>query len=280
MSVALRICAAAMALFGLGGMVVAQTTPPPLADMTLDLGQRGRADPDARRIAVTLTRGVRSGRDLSSHALRATRARMVKGQTVGTDALRALADAGDGVAALRLIKRLDAEGRDPAPRNVAHYYGVAASTGRVVGLHGLVRTLKRVDPGATGAARLTRFKNIVMAYARAGNSVAIAAMMEFHDTGRPFGPLPDEIAKLAASGRGGAEVIALQLAGEMIQTGWDDAEVLGEARGLLQAARESNSIRVKLIAGNFLPVLETRIAELDPVSAVVPLAGTEQEQGE
>ena len=251
---ALLISASVMA-----GPVVAQSSAP----LLLDLTGLGTHDETERRRAVTLTRGVRSGRDLKTHELRIARDRMVKDQSVSADNLRALADAGDGIAALRLIKRLDAEGRDAAPANLAHYYGIAASTGRVTGLFGLVRTLERVDPSSTSQARLKLLKSIVVAYARAGNPVASAAMMRFHLAERPFGPMPDEITRLATSARGtGNAVIALQLAGELIQTGWENPAALAQAEIYLTRALKSESVRIKLIAGNFLPVLKVRIQTL------------------
>ncbi|WP_126623148.1 hypothetical protein [Oceaniglobus ichthyenteri] len=253
----------------LAGMIAATLALPVLADPApplLDLTRLGGYDAEARKISVTLTRGVRSGRDLPTQSLRTTRERMVDDLPVTIDALRALADAGDGIAALRLIAQLEEEGHSAAPENLAHYYGLAASTGRVVGLFGLVRTLKQVDPAKAGPARLRMLQDIVMAYAKAGNPVASAAMMEFHRTGHPFGPMPGAIAELATAGQGKSNaVIALQLAGDLIQTGWDDPAALARAQTHLRAAETADSVRIKLIAGNLLPVLAARIQTLSPV---------------
>ncbi len=241
------------------GPATAQSSPP----MMLDLTRLGENDPKARRIAVTMTPGLRSGSDLKHDFLRRARDRMVQGKTVPTDLMQALADAGDGVAALHLAQQLEARGNTVPARDVAHYFGIAAATGRVAGLIGLVRTLKRIDPAATNPKRVQRLKEIVLAYAMAGNSVASAAMMEFHLAGHPFGPMPEEIASLATQGRGaGGALIALQLASDLVQTRWDDPTALTRAQSYLRLAVRSDSVRVKLIAGNLLPVLGARIASL------------------
>ena len=243
-----------------GGGVFAQSYPP----VTLDLTGLGANDPEARKIAVTLAPGIRSNHDLKEPNLRSARTKMIDGEAVATDALRALADAGDGIAALRLIAQLRDEGHTAAPENLAHYYGIAATTGRVAGLSGLVRTLDQVDPAATTPARLALLKTIVMAYAQAGNSIAAAGMMRFHLSQRPFGAMPQDITRLAKEGQSkGNAVIALQLAGDLIQMNWDDAAALTQAQGYLRAAADATtSVRVQLITGNLLPVLEARIHTL------------------
>ncbi|UWQ17945.1 hypothetical protein [Jannaschia sp. M317] len=258
--VAWMIAAAALTLAVATGAVGAQTlTPAPV----IDLSRLGGPDSDARRITVTLTPGIRSGRELRSASLKDTRRRLSQDQPVTRDALRALADAGDGMAALHLARQFDAEGLRVNPANLAHYYGMAAATGRLGGLFGLVDTLKRVDPEQTSEARLAMLKRTVLAYAQAGNSVAIEALAGFHSTGRPFGPLDADLQALATTGAGqGAALIALQLASDRMQTGWNDAQALTEAQGYLRAASSSKSVRVQLLAVNLLPLLQTRLSEL------------------
>ncbi|WP_371156017.1 hypothetical protein [Jannaschia sp. 2305UL9-9] len=231
----------------------------------LNLARMGVADAEARRVSVTLVPGVRSSADLKDARLIETRRRLARDQPVTLQDLRALADAGDGNAALHLPRRMEAEGIAAEPANLAHYYGLAAATGRVGGLFGLVRILPAIDPDQTSAARLDLLRKTLMAYAIAGNSVAIDAVIRFDRTGHPFGPMPDDIARLARDGRGrGAATVALHLAGDLMQRQWDDPDALSLALGYLQTASDAPSMRVRLIAGNMLPVVEDRIRDLSP----------------
>jgi len=262
---ALRVTVSAWIIAVLGlvafadGSALAQSAP----QITLDLTRLVGNEAEARRIAVTVIRGVRSGRDLPTQHLRNARARMVKGRSIPIADLRALADAGDGVAALRLIRRIEDGDYQVTPGDLAHYYGIAAATGRVVGLTGVVRLLARIDREDIDPKRLRILKDIVMAYAMAGNSVAVRAMMGFHIAERPFGPIPDDMLRLAERARGiGRDVIALQLASDLIQSDWDDAAALTRARGYLHDAAQSRSVRVTLIAANLLPVLNARLQTL------------------
>ncbi|RVT82575.1 hypothetical protein DXV76_15130 [Rhodobacteraceae bacterium CCMM004] len=231
----------------------------PPAPGALDLGRMLAADPEARKIRVVLTPGITSNRDLTDPVLQAARKRMFQGGAVSPRALQALADLGDGNAALRLIKRLEAAGADTPPATIAHYYGIAAATGRVSGLNGLVRTLRDLDPTTTSAARLAVLRDIVVAYAAAGNSTAAAAVVEFAAAGRPFGPMDDAIQDLADRGN---PLIALNRANALIQGGWDTADDLTRAQSYLKAVSQTAPVRAQTFARTMIPVLDARIAVL------------------
>ncbi|GIT91565.1 hypothetical protein JANAI62_20220 [Jannaschia pagri] len=226
----------------------------------LDLSRLASHDPAARRIAVTIAPSIQSAADLSSPALIETRRRMARKQPVTIDALRALADAGDGIAALALARRFVEEQRRVRPENLAHYFGLAAATGRVGGLIGLTEVLDKIAPDTASPARMALLKRTVVAYARAGNPIAVDALLRFDRTGRPFGPLDEDLERLLTDARDAARTqIALHLASAALDAGWDDPTRLIEADRYLAVAETVGPVTTKAAIGNLRSLIAVRL---------------------
>lgn len=244
-----------LVILSLGGAASAQSGDAPRLDLHRLLPDTG----GAASVRVALAPGLKSTRDLADPALQAARKRMFDGDPVSVADLRALADRGDPNAAMRLIETLAAQGIAADPANIAHYYGIAASTGRLDGLYRLMDTLDGLRAGDLSAARAAHLKKIVTAYAAAGNPKAADALLRYHETGHPFGAIPDTIAALA---RAGNEAAVLDIVSAQMQTGWRDAETLRLTQFFLKAASQSDSVRVQLFSQTMLSVLDDRIASL------------------
>ena len=236
----------------------------PATAQVVDLGTGGSsADPEAKRIAVELAPGLRSTRDLPWN-LQQARRRLIDGQTVSMTDLRQMADRGDGFASYRFAERLMETGNPDLADDAAHYYGMAAATGRAGAIFGLVKAVDAIkDVDAVPPRRLDVIRDILLAYARAGNSRAIDAVLQYHLDGVPFGSFGDDVESLVLAGSGdGAGAVSLQLATALLQQPDPTREELERARDYLERAQASESMRTVLIAGNLLPGVETALAAL------------------
>ncbi len=165
--------------------------------------------------------GVQRTTDLQDPALRDLRQRMIAGRTLTDAQLRALADAGDGLAAFRYADRLDqAAEAEPARALLSrvHYYALATYTGRDFAASRLVAALDFVvaEAVALSPARAKAAEDALLVAARRGNAAAALALGRFYAAGVPFGPQPEKARDLlvaaAESGGPGASRAALNLA--------------------------------------------------------------------
>ncbi|WP_422049401.1 hypothetical protein [Shimia sp.] len=209
---------------------------------------------------VSLVTGLKNSTDLPTPELIDARRALVAGSHVSPSKIRALADLQDGFAAYRFAQYLEAKSDPDLAADVAHYYGIAAATGRGGALRGMVQALQEIDPERTSEGRLQSLKAVFLAYLRAGNSHALKVVVGFHISEKPFGPLGDDIEKIVQlNGAPGAGPIALQLASVTLQT--KDAELadLERARAYLEIARASPSLSVRATAVNLIPVAESAL---------------------
>ncbi|MDX8354905.1 hypothetical protein [Cognatiyoonia sp. IB215182] len=213
------------------------------------------------RITVVMTPGITSWLDLPSEDLVTTRRRLAQGQSVSTTRLRRLADLGDGFAALRYAQRLDEAGA-ANPADIAHYYGMAAATGRGGAIMNMIRYLDQVDPADVSPQRLALLRSIVIAYANAGNSVAAEALVRYHWRQVPFGPLYDEVEIVLArlDGELGA-ALSLDHSVAILQDRQRSKQDLLNVQAYLATARQSTSLETRLVAQNLEPVLQGALAE-------------------
>lgn len=172
---------------------------------------------------------VTETRDLPTWALQRARRRMLAGERISYDDMRALADHGDGLASFRYANRLMDLDRPDLLSAAALYYATAAYTGRDYAIGPLVRLLTRRDIPFT-EARLRHLETALRAFALRGNEQAIDALTGFYSTGHPFGLQPERAAELqrdlAAAGNAEAalDLIMQVMAGRGIVAERDEIE--------------------------------------------------------
>ena len=216
------------------------------------------------RITVQLVRGIRSSAELPTEELIAARRALANGGRISTVQLRALADLGDGFAALRFAQWLDQQGDAVPAIDVAHYYGMAAATGRGGSIANLIKALDVIPPDDLGPRRTEVMKDVILAYAHAGNSDAVDAVFRYHDRGTPFGSLEAELTEIVDKARGGnAAELALKLAVIKLRAPGTTAADLEKTQALLQTAMTASSLTTLVTAQNLLPVLEDAMLELE-----------------
>lgn len=125
--------------------------------------------------------------DLPTLSLQQARRRMLAGQSISFEDMRALADHGDGLAAFRYANRLMELERPDLLSAAALYYAAAALTNRDYAVEPLIRLLRREDV-AFSEARLRHLENVLRTLADSGNEPATTALMSFYNSGHPFGP--------------------------------------------------------------------------------------------
>jgi len=240
------------------------------------------ADVDAARITVRMTPGITSSRQLGSPALVAARRALGAGEFVPFSSIRELADRGDGFAALRFAQALENLDTEVALADIAHYYGVAAATGRGGALNGLIRVLDQIDSDDLSDERSAILKNIVITYTLAGNSRALDAVLRYNLRQEPFGALDEELhnvldEKLSDVVEGenddGTARLALQLAVSIMRNPASTTEDLNRAEGYVEIAVAAPALQTQLMAENVSTLLEAELqgrAELSEASLELP----------
>ncbi|MEL6466543.1 MAG: hypothetical protein AAFQ58_16375 [Pseudomonadota bacterium] len=212
---------------------------------------------EGARISVKVEPGLRSDKRLRSAALRQARADLHAGDPVMAPDLRALAEAGDGLAAQRYVRVLEASGT-AAPSDLAYFAAVAVGTGRIWTLDTMVRAMHRLDPATEPKARINKYISVLYPHAWAGNPVALQAVVDFNGAGRLFGPLSERTrqrildqARVQGDGRLelGLAVALLERSEAMARPDPDD---LIQAQELLQRAEASDHLAVQTTAKNLL----------------------------
>lgn len=200
---------------------------------------------------------VRKTRDLPTAALRAARKKMISGAVMGPSALRGLADAGDGLAAFRYAKLLQEQGTPDPTGAAAHYYAIAAYTGRAFAVAPLARLLKAEGAGYS-ASRLTHGLNAMTVQALSGNPVAATLLGQMYAEGVPFGyDLAKAETYLGMSSGGGSPKAVLQLGVALLSDPEDAASGHPGARSALTLAAAGDDLAVRVTAENLLRLIET-----------------------
>lgn len=128
--------------------------------------------------------------DLPTFELQQARRRMLAGEPISWNDMRALADYGDGLAAFRFARRIEEQGDPALLSDAAFYYANAAFTNRDYAVGPLVRILQRRDVEFS-PRRLEHIENALRARALAGDEKAIKALTDFYVSGHPFGRQPE-----------------------------------------------------------------------------------------
>ena len=227
--------------------------------LVLSLGQSARAGPDPAQLVkvdFVFDNKITHTLDLPTLDLQTARKSMVTGQKVSSDQLRALADAGDGLAAYRYAKLLQASAKPAKTGAAAHYYAIAAYTGRAFAVGPLAKLLV-AEGESYGPKLLKQCKNALTIQAMSGNAHAAQALGQMYSTGAPFGrDLPQAQHFLAMAGQSdpaAAMKLALVLLSDPTDAALDHA---GARAALTLAAQGTTSLSAKVTALNLLHLLD------------------------
>lgn len=199
---------------------------------------------------------VRKTRDLPTAALQRTRKKMNSGAEMSPKELQSLADAGEGLAAFRFAKYLE-DRAEPDPRGIAaHYYAIAAYTGRAFAVPPLARLLKE-DGADYGESRLRHGLNAMTVQALSGNTVAATLLGQMYAKGSPFGyDLIKAETYLGMSKGGGSPKAILQLGVALMSDPADAATGHTGARSALTLAAAGEDLSVRVTAENLLRLID------------------------
>jgi hypothetical protein len=149
--------------------------------------------------------------------LKDLRKSMLKGKDLSDRELQTLADAGEGLAAARYAKRLEAR-KDPAfLDDAAHYYSIAVYMDRDFALPRLI-ALVAAPNAEFSPARLRNLRAVLERATRDGNPVAVAGLAKLLLDGVPFGvDVPRARELLLVAAQAGDTDSAVELALSYIQ---------------------------------------------------------------
>ena len=228
----------------------AQTAAETAADAVLALFPAPAA---ARRISVTVDKGLTRTASLPTAALRQTRRDMLAGKVIADADLRALADRRDGRAAQDHVRRLLKAGTG-APSDIAYYGSIAVASGRIWTLPDAVRAMLVLDPATEPHARVSQYAAMLYPHAWAGNALALDALIALNGAGRLFGPMSEKtrLRVLAASRKAGDGRVALQMAMAALR---DPADPVA-ARLWLTEAQAASHLGIRTAAAALLARLD------------------------
>lgn len=148
-----------------------------------------RPSVETKGISVEVVAGRSSMSGLSA-TLRAARSAMHEGGAVEPDLLRQLAERGDGLAALRYVRVLQADPASSAS-DMAYFSALAVQTGRGYLLDEMLDAMDLLDPATEPRNRVNTYIAALYPQAWAGNAIALDAVYRFNGDGRLFGALSD-----------------------------------------------------------------------------------------
>ncbi len=231
--------------------------------MTLPLGavaaptpwQMFRADA-VTRVEFVFDNAVRRTNNLPTAALRAARRQMLSGGYISGGDLRDLADHGDGLAAFRYAKLIEEKGAPDPTGGAAHYYAIAAYTGRAFAVRPLARLLMQ-DGSTYSESRLTHCLNAMTVQALSGNAVAATLLGQMYSDGAPFGrDLAQAQVFLGMVDSAVSSQAALQLGVALMSDPADTAAGHVGARSALGLAASGDDLSVRVTAENLLRLID------------------------
>jgi TPR repeat protein len=230
------------------------------------------AEPEGRVLApiAVFDDRVTETRDLPSLELQQARRRMIAGEQISWDMMRALADHGDGLAAFRLAERIEGLNDPSLLSDAAFYYATAAYTNRDYAVGPLVRILKRQDVEFS-PRRLEHLETALRALALSGDEKAAKALTDFYMTGRPFGRQPERALEfrldLAEAGNADAAMaLVLEALSGSGPVPLDEAQV----QRLLETVEASDDLGLRTTAQNLRRMRGLETASAAPAAPVPP----------
>jgi hypothetical protein len=216
-------------------------------------------DLESSQISVKVRPGLKSTRNLPSSSLRKARLSMLAKQVVSDENLRALAEYGDGLAALKYVRLLVSryKGQDEPASDIAYYAAIAVGSGRVWPLRDMISAMRHLNPKTEPKKRVREYIAVLYAHAWAGNTMALDAMVEFNGVGLLFGAMSDatRVKIMAQSKVNGNGRVELQLAVRLMIESEHAAEETELAQTYLVQASGSDNLAIKTTAKNLLLLL-------------------------
>ncbi len=209
------------------------------------------------RVDFVFDNAVRQTNDLPTAALRAARRQMISGEPISSADLQALADQGDGLAAFRYAKLVQEMETPDLTGSAAHYFAIAAYTGRAFAVAPLARLLKEEGMGYS-ESRLTHGLNAMTVQALSGNADAAILLGEMYAEGVPFGRDLGQAQHFLGMADGGGSLQAVLNLGLALMT--DPTDVAAGHVGALSAlgvAAAGDDLAVRVTAENLLRLIET-----------------------
>ncbi|TFL16188.1 hypothetical protein [Jannaschia formosa] len=232
-------------------------------------------DPDPALVVPVQDRRVTETLDLPTWRLQQVRRRMLRGQRISFDDMRALADLGDGLASWRYANRLMALEDPDLHSAAALYYATAAYTGRDYAVRPLVRLLERRDVNIN-EARLRHLENALRSWALRGNEVAQEALISFYASGHPFGRHPERAREFRRElALAGDLEAAMALVIEAMSSGEVETR-RAELIELLDVVIESEELGMRTTAINLRTMLEAVPDRLADAAETAPVEETEE----
>ncbi|MEO9684891.1 MAG: hypothetical protein ABJF86_10690 [Tateyamaria sp.] len=252
--VAVALISLLSTVFGLPALAQTQTSPiiPNLI----------APDASTNLVSVTVDRGLTSAKQLRSADLRRLRTRFHEGGDVSSSELRALANAGDGLAAQRYVRILQTNDGANAS-DIAFFSAIAVGTGRIWTMGPMIEAMHLLDPATEPSDRVRKYISVLYPHAWAGNARALEAVVAFNGEGRLFGPLSqntrDRIStELQKTGDGRIELgIAMGLLERIAASENPEPDLQEQARDLLERAGGSGHLAVATTAQNLLRLIDT-----------------------
>ncbi len=187
-----------------------------------------------------------------SPTLKALRDKMVAGRHLSFAEMRALADAGDSLAALRYGKRLEALGKPSVLDDAVHYYAMALYDGRDGAISSIVSLLVAAKNDLP-PARLLAIERSILSSSRLGNRPATVALAQMYLRGSPFGPnRPEALRLLAKLAEDGDAQAALDLGMLFLAEKGTNAKDQQKVQTYLTLASTSTDLSVRTMAENLL----------------------------
>lgn len=203
---------------------------------------------------------VPSTKSLPSADLQATRRRLIAGDIVPTADLRALADFGDGLAAFHFARRLQAANPPARLGTAAHYYAIAAYTGRAFAVPPLANLLLR-EGAQYSPSLLEQALNAMTIQAQSGNAKAAQALGQMYLDGQPFGHNAAKAQEfLTMAGQSDAQA-ALDLGVLLMSDARDAAQGHVGAKAALALAAQGADLAAQVTAQNLLAQLNARFPD-------------------
>lgn len=256
------------ALSLIAGQAPALAVVPP-SDLYSELAELRPVPVFDERVTATL--------DLPTWELQQARRRMLAGEQISWNDMRALADNGDGLAAFRFAQRIEGQNDPALLGDAAFYYATAAYTNRDYAVGPLVRILNQPNVEFS-PRRLEHIENALRAMALAGDAKAAEALTGFYMSGRPFGRQPEKALEfrldLAEAGEPDAAMaLVLEAMSGSSTLTLDEEQVLR----LLDVVEASEDLGLRTTGANLRRMYESglvpvasespRTAEASPASA-------------